>query len=159
MDSNLEKKWSKHEGMFQDFVDAWTVNDTCSLTKWCRRQGNVDMKTGVAAFYEMAARSPEHAKWVHYHIGWTLDYEILLDLTHIVCNNAMQAALMWIEDETLTDEQDEILVNCFRDPITGAPVVTEEIDSGLLVRKKNGAPKQYNNDSEIVIARIHGASN
>lgn len=150
MDSNITTFAKSEDVDFQHFVDQWAVNPDCGLTRWSRSQGHVSMKEGVGNFYRLAERSPEHARWVHYHVGWIFDQEIRMDLIRFAAKESSQAFLLWLQDATLTTEQDAVLEASFRDPKTGCPGLVEAFDSGQVRRVKGMEPQQFNETSEVV---------
>lgn len=104
------------------------------------------------------SQSPNCAFLCHYNIGFLVSYDIRIEWTLGICKNPAIAANLWIEDETLTDEQDEILFNCISDPVYGLPNYINEINAGRLTRKKT-SQKLYNENSEIVGGIIARANN
>lgn len=133
---------------FQQFVDCWENDPACGLARWSRKQGNVTMREGVLSFYKLAKKSAEHARWVHYHIGWIFDDEIRNDLIQFVAKDSVQALYLYIEDATITDQQAFVLEKSFTRHDTGCPnLVNEFCEQGKLKRK---AASEYNEESEIV---------
>lgn len=153
----LHNKWL-NEGDFQDFLNDWNVLENCPLGDWCKHQGDIPFKEGRRRFRLLMSQSPNSAFMTHYHIGFLVDYEIRLEWTLGVSKNPAIAAKLWLEDETLTDDQDKILENSFRDTTLGLPNYVREIDEGIITRKKTEI-KIYNPDSEIVQGIIARANN
>jgi hypothetical protein len=155
--NTLKDKW-KDSGNFQDFVNDWAVLDNCPLAEWCREQGDISFSEGRRRFRLLMSQSPMSAYICHYNIGFLVDYEIRMEWTLGAARNPAIAAKMWLEDETLTEEQDIILENAFRDSMLGLPQYIEEIDNGITVRKKT-IQKIYNENSEITQGIISRANN
>lgn len=155
--TELYNKWSS-TGNFRDFVDDWAVLDICPLADWCRLQGDIPFTEGRRRFRLLMSQSPDSAYICHYHIGFLVSYDIRMEWTLGTTRNPSIAAKLWLEDTTLTEEQDEILENAFRDSLLGLPQYVAEIDSGSTVRKKV-VQEIYNKDSEIVVGILNRAAN
>lgn len=155
--TELENKW-KDSGSFTDFISDWAVLENCPLAEWCKQQGDITFIEGRRRFRLLMSQSPMSAFICHYNIGFLVDYEIRMEWTLGASRNPAIAAKMWLEDETLSEEQDTILANAFRDSMLGLPQYIEEIDNGVTKRKKV-FQKIYNSDSEIVKGIIVRANN
>lgn len=132
---------------FQDFVDCWENDPDCGLAKWSRSVGHVPMKKGVDRFYKLARKSPEHARWVHYHIGWLFSDDIRNDLIGFVSKDPVQSYLLYCEDYTLSEAQIEVLERSFLDKQNGC---LEYISSCENKRNLLAPRTLVNEGSEIV---------
>lgn len=153
----LLNKYQSFEN-FQDFVNIWAMDNECEMAVWCREIGDVNMSEGRRQFTDLIREVHDLARVVHFHIGFMVTYRLRLQWTHYCAMNSAEAAKMWLEDATLTDDQDLILERSFRDPLNGAPLYCKAIDTGRLVRKKDpNNPKVFNENSNIVQGILAGS--
>lgn len=145
---SLVDKW-QGEGKFQDFVNEWHLNEHCALSKWCRSQGDITTAEGRRRFTEVIKNNSIWARVCYYHIGFMVSSKVRLVWIGAVARNSCEAAKMWLEDETLSDEHLAILENAFNNPESGCPSYAEKIKSGEL-KRKSLIKKLVNEDSEII---------
>lgn len=142
----------------QEFVAQWAFSDDCELALWARSLGEITTGEGRIIFNELIKEAHDLARVSHYHIGFMVSMTVRLEWTNYVCMNSGEAAKMWLEDPTLSDEQDALLEASFRHPVTGAPLYCKAIDSGRLTRKKDpNNPVLCNLNSNIVQGILGGA--
>lgn len=145
------KKYSiDSEESLQTFTDYWQNDPDCSIVKWCRSVGEKSIKDAFPQFRVLIHRSPEHARWIFYHLGWLIDEGFRKELLLACAKSGVQAYHLFMEDETLTEEEDTILLKSI---LIDDPCPEYIATSDLCSRRKTEA-RQYNADSEIVIAAI-----
>lgn len=157
MAKDLSPLFDKHnrDSLFSVFLEDWKQSEDCSLYRWCAEQDVSTLGEALDRFDKLLSRQPEIARVVHYHIGFLVEPEIRNRWFEYVHSNSVECAVMYIENETLTDEQDKQLLAIVCDPRNGAPAYANAIASGELVRKKTER-KPYNEDSEIVQGILNG---
>ena len=145
------KKYSiDSEENLQTFTDYWQNDPDCSLVLWCRSIGDKTIKEAFPTFRKMINRSPEHARWIFYHLGWLVDDLFRKELLWACSKSGVQSYHLYMEDETLTPEEDMILLKAIiiTDPCP------EYIATCHLENRKKVKLKLFNEDSEIAQAAI-----
>lgn len=152
----LHNRYSSTEDV-QEFLSQWAFSDECETAVWVRSLGELTTGDCRELFKTMIDVDHNLARIARFDIGFMVVEEVRLEWTTYAARNSVEAAKLWLDDVTLSDEEDLILEASFRDPITGAPLYCKAIDTGRLVRKKDPAsPSIYNPHSDIAKAIIAG---
>lgn len=153
-------RYFKSDESWQQFVDQWSWNEDCSLSKWARRQGDITMAEARRRFRYLIRRDANLARDMHYVIGWAINSKERLQLTMAAANNPEIAFQMWKTDRTLTDYEDEILERSMSSSLN----YKRELSEGPIVRAKQGEPLIANEDSQnwqyfLKINNLNGETN
>lgn len=128
----------------QEFLNFWEFNDLCAISSWCHdRDGTI--RDNIDDFIEICNRDPNIARVSFYHISAILNEDLREIFINSVLNNPVQAGLMWKSDETLTEEEAQILFDCFME---GAPSYREAYLNGDIVAPERN--KQFNKNSGLL---------
>lgn len=141
---------SDSEICLQDFTDIWAFTEDCALTRWCRGQGKIPLSEALLLFYELLKKSPEHARWVRYHLAWLFADDVKLELVKLTCINGVQAYHLFMEDETLSEEEEYLLMQSF---LVDNPV-TDYMATSEITKRSKVIKKQFNIGSELTVAAI-----
>ena len=133
----------------QEFVDIWNIDEDCGIVKWCRKQGNVPLYTKFDEFYNLLKKSPEHARWIHYHLGWIFCDEVRNKLVDIVLTSCTNAYMMMLNDATVSKEN---MIKLHKDGFGSCLdfVKTKDVSDEELSILLSQEIKKFNEKSELV---------